>query len=110
MQDTANDVAALEAPELRLPGIRHAFFTRAGGVSTGIYRGLNTGIGSKDERAAVLENRRRAARHLDVQPDSLATPYQVHGTDAVLVETVWAPGLGPKADAVVSNRPGIAVG
>ena len=110
MYGNAQRLLPIEAPALTLPGIAHGFFTREGGVSTGIYRGLNTGIGSKDERQLVLENRTRAARHLGASPENLATPYQVHGTDAVVVEEVWGPGLGPKADAVVSTKPGIAVG
>jgi YfiH family protein len=99
----------IEAPSLVLPGIAHAFFTREGGVSTGIYRGLNTGIGSNDAREVVLENRTRAARHLGTTLDLLATPHQVHGIEAVTVENVWVPGQGPKADAVVTNKPGVAV-
>lgn len=93
-----------------MPRIRHAFFTRAGGVSSGLYRSLNCGTGSKDDRGFVFKNRARAARALGVAPDRLATPYQVHGTNAVLVDTVWEPGKGPQADAVVTTRPGIAVG
>jgi YfiH family protein len=110
MHGAAPQVAPIEAPSLALPGIAHAFFTRQGGVSTGIYHGLNTGIGSNDSREAVLENRSRAARHLGTTLEKLATPYQVHGTDAVVVNEAWGPGLGPKADAVVTNRPGTAVG
>jgi len=93
-----------------LPGVRHAFFTRKGGVSTGLYQGLNCGIGSNDDRDHVLENRSRAAGTIGVAGDKLATPYQVHGTDAIVVEMAWEPGKGPKADAVVTNRPGIAIG
>jgi YfiH family protein len=93
-----------------LPGIRHGFFTRAGGVSEGIYASLNCGIGSKDDRANVLENRRRVAAELGAQADRLATPYQVHSADAVVVETAWAPGKGPRADATVTARPGIVLG
>lgn len=103
-------LAPVEAPALLLPGITHAFFTRHGGVSTGIYAGLNTGTGSADAREAVLENRARAARHLGVAPDRLATPHQVHGTDAIVVEEAWAPGRGPKADAVMTTEPGLAIG
>ena len=103
-------LAPIEVPLLKIPGIRHAFFTRAGGASHGLYQGLNTGIGSRDDRAAVLENRARASRHLGVEPEHLATPYQVHGSDVVVVESVWGPGLGPRADAVVTHRPDIAVG
>ncbi len=110
MHGAAPPLAPIEAPSLALPGIAHAFFTRQGGVSTGIYHGLNTGIGSNDSREAVLENRSRAARHLGTTLEKLATPYQVHGTDAVVVDEVWGPGLGPKADAVVTNRAGVAVG
>jgi YfiH family protein len=93
-----------------LPSIAHAFFTREGGVSNGLYASLNTGIGSKDAREHVLENRSRAARHLGTTLARLATPYQVHGTDCVVVEQAWEPGKGPKADAVVTTRPGIAIG
>ena len=100
----------IEADALRLPGIRHAFFTRQGGVSTGLYAALNTGIGSKDSREAVFENRARAAAHLNVPADRLATPYQIHSPEAVIVREVWGPALGPKADAVVTDTPGVAVG
>ena len=93
-----------------LPGIRHGFFTREGGVSTGIYRSLNCGVGSNDERDLVLENRARVTAALGVAPDRLATPYQVHSAEALAVTTVWEPGKGPKADAVVTDRPGIALG
>lgn len=103
-------IAPIEAPALALPGVRHAFFTRSGGISTGLHAGLNTGVGSKDARESVLENRARAAGHLGVSRDDLATPYQIHSPDAVVVEKAWGPGLGPKADAVVTNRPGVAVG
>jgi YfiH family protein len=93
-----------------LPGIRAGFFTREGGVSTGIYRSLNCGTGSNDERAAVLENRARVTAALGVPADRLATPYQVHGIETAHVTEVWEPGKGPKADAVVTDRPGIAIG
>jgi hypothetical protein len=110
MHGSAQELRPIEADALKLPGIAHAFFTREGGVSTGIYRGLNTGIGSSDSREAVLENRARAARHIGAVPENLATPHQVHSAEAVIVDTVWAPGRGPRADAVVTDRPGIAVG
>lgn len=110
MHAPAPRLLPIEVPPLKLPGIRHAFFTRAGGSSNGLYQGLNTGIGSRDDRAAVLENRARAARHLGIEPEHLATPYQVHGSDVVVVGNAWGPGLGPRADGVVTGRPGIAVG
>ncbi len=95
---------------LALPGIRHGFFTRNGGVSTGLYASLNCGVGSADDRAAVLENRARAAVAIGARPERLATPYQIHSDIAVAVAEVWDPGKGPKADAVVTDRPGIALG
>ncbi len=110
MHGATPQLKPIEAPLLTLPGIAHAFFTREGGVSTGLYRGLNTGIGSKDSRDAVLENRARAARYLGAAPENLATPHQVHSADAIIVDAAWAPGHGPKADAVVTACPGIAVG
>lgn len=109
MDVTPSRIAPVEAECLALPGVRHAFFTRQGGVSDGIYAELNTGVGSQDGRDRVLENRARAARHLGAAPERLATPYQVHGADCVVVESVWDVGKGPKADAVVTRIPGIVV-
>ncbi len=99
---TAGPLAALD-------GIRHAFFTRQGGVSGGIYGSLNTGLGSSDNRDRVLENRARAASWLGVSPDRLATPHQIHSTEAAIVGDVWPAGEGPRADAVVTDRPGTAI-
>ena len=93
-----------------VPGIRHGFFTREGGVSGGIYKSLNCGVGSRDDRALVFKNRSRAMATLGIAPGRLATPYQVHGTNAAIVDTVWPTGQGPEADAVVTDRRGIAVG
>jgi hypothetical protein len=93
-----------------LSGIRYGFFTREGGVSSSIYKSLNCGTGSKDDRGFVFKNRARAARALGVPHDRLATPHQVHSAIAVVVDKVWETGKGPQADAVVTNRPGIAVG
>src|ERR1700736_5362267 len=93
-----------------VPGVRHGFFTREGGVSGGVYKSLNCGVGSRDDRALVFKNRSRAAAVLGVAPGRLATPYQVHGTNAVIVDTVWPTGQGPEGDAVVTDRRGIAVG
>lgn len=93
-----------------LPQIRHGFFTRQGGVSTGIYASLNCGLGSDDRREDVLRNRARASAALGTVADRLATPYQVHSAEAVTVSEAWEAGRGPKADAVVTDRPGIALG
>lgn len=90
--------------------IGHGFFTREGGVSGGIYGSLNCGAGSADERSAVLENRARVAERLGTTGDRLVTCHQVHSADAVVVETPWPMGQNPKADALVTNRKGIALG
>jgi YfiH family protein len=92
-----------------LPGIRHGFFTREGGVSTGIFASLNCGLGSKDHPENVRENRARIANAMGVAPQSLVTAYQVHGTAAIHVDTPWRPDARPKADALVADRPGIAI-
>jgi len=93
-----------------LEGVQHGFFTRQGGVSGGIYASLNIGIGSDDERASVLENRGRAAVQLGAEIGDLALPYQIHSADVITVEEPWGPGMGPKGDAVATNRPGVVVG
>lgn len=76
-------------------GIRHAFFTREGGVSTGIYASLNGGLGSADDPAAIAENRARMARHLEVTPENLISIYQVHSADVEVVTGPW-PGTAPR--------------
>jgi len=91
-------------------GVAHGFFARTGGVSQGIYQGLNCGLGSDDDRTAVLENRRRAAERLGVTSDRLLTLYQVHSPDVVTVTEPWEPGDGPKADGMVTRVKGIALG
>lgn len=87
--------------------IRHGFFTRQGGVSTGIYASLNGGPGSKDDPKSVAENRRRIARYLDVE--TLLSLHQIHSNKVVTVHEPWA-AERPKADAMVTNQPGIALG
>ncbi|KPF45517.1 peptidoglycan editing factor PgeF [Rhizobium sp. AAP43] len=94
---------------LKTSGIRHGFFTRQGGVSEGIYRGLNVGVGSNDEREHVVENRRRVAEWFQLGPDRLATAHQVHSPDAVVVSADHD-GTRPKADALVTATPGIILG
>jgi YfiH family protein len=97
----------LTSPLLDLPGVRHAFFTRQGGVSEGIYQGLNVGLGSNDDPAAVRENRRRAAAHFGA--DEILTCYQVHSARAVSADGPW-PEAPPQADAVVSATAGVVCG
>ncbi|TPJ53711.1 MULTISPECIES: peptidoglycan editing factor PgeF [unclassified Mesorhizobium] len=90
-------------------GIRHGYFTRVGGVSTGIYQGLNIGTGSDDDQALVAENRRRVAAWMGVPADHLLTAWQIHSPDVVVARGPFA-GERPKADAIVTDRPGIAIG
>ncbi len=92
-----------------LPGIRHGFGTRMGGVSGGLYASLNCGVGSRDDQRDVAENRARLAKRLGAAPDTLVTPYQTHSAHAVTVENPWARGDAPKADGVVTARSGIAI-
>src|ERR1700741_5159052 len=89
--------------------IAHGFFGRAGGVSKGIFASLNCGPGSGDARADVVENRKRAADAL-APGATLLTLYQIHSGDAVAVAAPWAIGEGPKADAMATNLPGLALG
>lgn len=100
----------LRARALDAPGIRHGFFGRQGGVSEGLYDLLNCGFGSKDARAAVTENRARAAAALGSKPDMLVTGYQVHSPDVAHVEAPWLPGDAPRVDGLVATRPGIVLG
>lgn len=93
-----------------LPGIRHAFFTRAGGVSDGVYASLNSGIGSNDAPENVLENRVRMAAALRVPPTNLITAYQVHSPNVVVAEHPWNHDARPRADAIVTRTPGLAIG
>lgn len=90
-------------------GIRHGYFTRVGGVSHGIYEGLNIGAGSDDDQALVAENRRRVATWMGVPPDHLLSVHQVHSPDVVIATGPFE-GARPKADAIVTDRPGIAIG
>lgn len=90
-------------------GIGHGFFTRAGGVSTGLYGSLNVGLGSRDDRALVEENRRRVARHFAAAPQRLVTLHQVHSPDAIIVGP-GHDGSRPRADALVTATPGLVIG
>lgn len=91
-----------------LPHIRHAFFTREGGVSEGIYASLNAGQGSKDDPAQVVENRRRMAEALHVP--ALMTAFQFHSASAVIATEPWTRENAPRADAVVTKTRGLAAG
>jgi YfiH family protein len=100
----------IEAATLTLPGIRHGFFTREGGISTGLYASLNGGLGSRDDAANVAENRTRMAAALGVEPRRLLTAYQIHSPDVLVADASWPPDARPRADAVVTRMPGLAIG
>ena len=91
-------------------GVRHAFFTRAGGVSGGIYAALNCGLGSRDAAASVRENRCRAMAAMDLPAEALHTLYQVHGTTVLPVRARNPDRCRVAADALVTSVPGVALG
>jgi YfiH family protein len=92
------------------PEIRHAFFTRQGGVSGGLFASLNCGFGSGDDLETVARNRAIAAAQLGLAADRLVTCHQVHGTDIVTVERPWRREDNPHADGTVTKVPSIALG
>ncbi len=91
-------------------GVAHGFFTRQGGVSTGIFASLNCGPGSGDELANVTENRARVAEILGAKPTHLLTVSQRHSAAAVTAKAPWSGGKVPEADAIVTATPGLAIG
>ena len=96
-------------PFLASDRMTHGFFGRMGGVSRGIYAGLNCGPGSYDDRAAVTENRRRVAVKMGMEPEQLCTLYQVHSPNVVVVQGPL-PSPAPQADAMVTDMPGVLLG
>ncbi len=92
-----------------LAGFRHGFFTRRGGASSGIFKGLNCGFGSTDQRQAVALNRARVAQAMQVKEDALISVHQIHSADVVHVTRPFA-GPKPQVDAMVSNTKGVALG
>jgi YfiH family protein len=102
-------VPVLHSPHLAaLPGVRHAFFTRQGGTSGGIYRSLNLGRGSKDDPTAVEANRVLAAGAFDAAPERLLTAYQAHSAIAHVVDAPWR--QAPEGDAIVTRTAGLVLG
>lgn len=101
----------LQSPPLSpLKGVKHGFFTRKNGVSSGIYASLNCGPGSSDNPTDVQENRRRIAAAFGAEPQKLCSLYQVHGNQVVHVDASWDAAQRPKADAMVSSTPGYMLG
>jgi polyphenol oxidase len=100
----------IEASSLALTGIRHAFFTRDGGVSAGLYASLNGGTGSRDDIGNVAENRARMASAVGVAPERFLTAYQIHSPNVVVAEAPWTADTRPRADAIVTRMRALAVG
>jgi YfiH family protein len=102
----------IEAPSLAgLDGITHRFFTRRGGVSSGLYSSLNCGYGSGDSPDNVRENRRRAAETFGRSEPELLTLHQIHSTDVLTVgEQRWTSPGAPRADAMVTDRSNVVLG
>ncbi len=101
---------ALRCGLLTAPGVAHAFFTREGGASQGVYDSLNGGVGSKDDPRAVAENRRRMAEALGVRASHLCVPYQVHSADVAIVGEPFSPMERPRVDGLATRARGVALG
>ena len=98
----------LAAPSLS--GLPHGFFTRRGGVSAGRFASLNCSLSGQDDPAAVRENRARAMRAIGTEAASLAGLYQVHGIDVAVADAPFPHETRPRADGVVTDRPGVTLG
>lgn len=90
-----------------LGAARHGFFTREGGASSGVFKGLNCGEGSSDQSEIVALNRARAAAALGLDPGQLASVHQVHSADVVQIQNIT--DAKPKADAMVTDQPGLGL-
>ena len=100
----------IEAIELsRHPTLRHGFFTREGGYSSGIYASLNCGFGSGDDKTTVARNRALVGQKLGVGNEQLLTTWQHHSSDTIAVTAPWDPMAPPRGDAIVTTTPGIAI-
>jgi hypothetical protein len=99
----------VEVIRSRAIGAPHGFFGRRGGVSKGVCSGLNAGFGSGDDRISIEENRRRAVDAVAAGA-RLVTVHQIHSPAAVVVAEPWDETDRPQADALVTDRPGVALG
>ena len=100
----------IEAPLVsRCTAVRHGFFGRTGGTSSGIHASLNVGLGSRDDRRCVIANRALVAGAFNLPPAKLLTLYQIHSADSVIVEDA-SDTRGTRADGMVTGRPGLALG
>jgi YfiH family protein len=90
--------------------LKHGFFSRQGGVSSGVYEGLNCGYGSGDDNANIDQNRSIAMAKLGASRENLNTVHQIHSANVVVAQCSWSLDDRPKADAIVTNNPGLAIG
>lgn len=90
-----------------LQGVKHGFFTRIGGASSGVFQGLNCGFGSSDQQGIVEINRNRVAKTLGINPQKMVGVHQIHSSKAVIVDDIDQER--PQADALVTNRPGLGL-
>lgn len=91
-------------------GLAHGFFGRKGGVSPGLYASLNCGPGSRDNPECVMKNRRRALAALSAGNSRLVTLHQIHSAEALVVREAWERDPAPRADAMATDVPGLALG
>ena len=112
MAPSHEKIVIVTSPELtRLSGLRHGFFGRSGGLSGGVYRSLNCGLGSNDVTETVKQNRARVLAALEMPSAKLCTLYQCHTPDVVVLKDAVPDGFDrPKADALVSNVRGSVIG
>ena len=85
----------------RLKNFSHGFFTRKGGQSKGIYKGLNCGLGSRDDAKTILANRNLVAQHMGTSLDNIVGLHQIHSVEAIICNGTFK--TSPKADALVTN-------
>jgi YfiH family protein len=107
---SAQQLPVVRSRLLEAEGIAHAFFTRQGGVSTGVYASLNGGAGSRDDADAVAENKRRMAVQLGVPAQRFLVPYQIHSATALTVDGPWPDAERPRCDGLVTATKDLALG
>lgn len=98
----------IQSATLAAANVKHAFFTRNGGVSDGVYATLNGGVGSSDARENVAENKRRMAETLGVAAERFLVPFQIHSPDCLIVDAPWSER--PRCDGLATAAPGLALG
>jgi len=105
-----DDLQPVKAPKWQhATTINHGFFSRVGGVSSGLYASLNTGMGSNDDLGCVHENKTRIAHHLNITSDRLVTVHQIHSAEVAFVTDAFPDAARPRLDAMVTSTPGLAL-